>query len=158
MNAFVELKHKDVTDKILRAFYRVVYPQLGYGFLEKVYENALALVLRGMGLQVEQQAKIAVYFQGHQVGDYYADLLVEDAVIVELKAASQIIDEHEAQLLNYLRATPYEVGLVLNFGPKPDFRRKVFDNDRKTITWAPDGTRTDAENADKQDTARNTNT
>ena len=75
------------------------------------------------------------FFQGHAVGEYFADLLVEEAVIVELKAVPHLMSEHESQLLNYLRATPYEVGLLLNFGPKPDFRRKVFDNGRKTITW-----------------------
>jgi GxxExxY protein len=131
----INLKHKDVTDKILYAFFKIVYLQLGYGFMEKVYENALLIALESMGLKVQQQEKIAVYFQGQVVGEYFADLLVENVVIVELKAASRILSEHEAQLLNYLRATPYEVGLLLNFGPKPDFRRKVFDNDRKTITW-----------------------
>lgn len=131
----IDLKHKEVTDKILHAFFKVVYPQLGYGFLEKVYENALLIALQSMRLQVQQQEKITVYFQGQVVGEYYADLLVENAVLVELKAASRIMGEHEAQLLNYLRATPYEVGLLLNFGPKPDFRRKVFDNERKTNTW-----------------------
>ena len=135
MNKPVELKHKDISDKILLTFFKVVYPQLGYGFLEKVYENALFLALRNLGLEVRQQAKIWVYFQDQVVGEYYADLLVEDAVIVELKAASQLTKEHEAQLLNYLRATQHEVGLLLNFGPKPDFCRKAFDNDRKTITW-----------------------
>lgn len=132
----VDLKHRDITDKILHAFFKVVYPELGYGFLEKVYENALAIALRKMGLKVEQQARILVYFAGEVVGEYFADLLVEDCVIVELKAVQSIAPEHEAQLLNYLRATPYEVGLLLNFGPKPDFRRKAFDNDRKaTQTW-----------------------
>jgi GxxExxY protein len=131
----INLKRKDVTDKILYAFFKIVYLQLGYGFMEKVYENALLIALESMGLKVQQQEKIAVYFQGQVVGEYFADLLVENVVIVELKAASRILSEHEAQLLNYLRATPYEVGLLLNFGPKPDFRRKVFDNDRKTITW-----------------------
>ncbi len=135
MNNPVELKHKDITDKILNAFFKIVYPQLGYGFMEKVYENALYLALQEMGFDVEQQAKIAVYFHGQAVGEYYCDLLVGNAVIVELKAAQQITEEHKAQLLNYLRATPYEVGLVLNFGPKPDFVRKAFDNTRKTITW-----------------------
>lgn len=135
MMTSVELKHKDVTNKILHAFFKIVYPQLGYGFLEKVYENAMVIALQGMGLRVQQQARIAVHFQGQQIGEYCADLLVGDAVIVEIKAASQIVDEHEAQLLNYLRATPYEVGLLLNFGPKPDFRRRAFDNDRKTSTW-----------------------
>lgn len=130
-----ELKHKDITDKILHAFFKIVYSQLGYGFLEKVYENALVIALTSLGLKVEQQVKIAVYFQKRVVGEYFADLLVEDKVIVELKAVSRLLLEHEAQLLNYLRATPYEVGLLLNFGSQPDFRRKVFDNSRKTITW-----------------------
>jgi GxxExxY protein len=131
----INLKYKDVTDKILYAFFKIVYLQLGYGFMEKVYENAMLIALESMGLKVQQQEKIAVYFQGQVVGEYFADLLVENVVIVELKAASRILSEHEAQLLNYLRATPYEVGLLLNFGPKPDFRRKAFDNDRKSITW-----------------------
>ena len=113
----------------------MVYPKLGYGFLEKVYENALAISLTEIGLKVQQQARILVYFGSREVGEYFADLLVEDAVIVELKAVSRLLLEHEAQLLNYLRATQYEVGLLLNFGPKPDFRRKVFDNSRKTMTW-----------------------
>ena len=134
----VILKHREITDKILNAFFKVVYPELGYGFLEKVYENALALTLRHMGLNVEQQATILVYFNNEVIGEYSADLLVEDCVIVELKAAQSLTREHESQLLNYLRATPYEVGLLLNFGPKPDFRRKAFDNDRKsTQTWKP---------------------
>jgi GxxExxY protein len=131
----IELKHKDITDKILYAFFKIVYPELGYGFLEKVYENAMLIALQGLGMQVQSQVEIGVYFQGQVVGEYFADLLVEDAVIVELKAAYHISKEHEAQLLNYLRATPYEVGLLLNFGPKPDFCRKVFDNSRKTTTW-----------------------
>ena len=129
------LKHSETTDRILHAFYKVVYPQLGYGFLEKVYENSLVIALTEMGLKVQQQAKINVHFQGQVVGEYFADLLVEDVVIVELKAVSRLLTEHEAQLLNYLRATPYEVGLLLNFGPKPQFIRKAFDNSRKTSTW-----------------------
>ncbi len=131
----IKLKHSEITDKVLHAFYKVVYPQLGYGFLEKVYENALVIALTAMGLKVQQQVKIIVYFQGQIVGEYFADLLVEEAVIVELKAVSDLLLEHEAQLLNYLRATPYEVGLLLNFGPKPQFVRKAFDNSRKTSTW-----------------------
>jgi len=131
-----KLKHSDITSKILHAFFKKVYHRLGYGFLEKVYENSMAIELRSMGLKVEQQAKINVYYEGAIVGEYLADLLVEGAVIVELKAAPRILIEHEAQLLNYLRATPYEVGLLLNFGPKADFRRKAFDNERKTsMTW-----------------------
>jgi GxxExxY protein len=135
MNDPIELKHKDITDKILYAFFKIVYPELGYGFLEKVYENALLIAIQNLGLKVRLQAKMAVYFHSQIVGKYFADLLVEEAVIVELKAASQISSDHVSQLLNYLRATPYEVGLLLNFGPKPDFRRKSFDNNRKTITW-----------------------
>jgi GxxExxY protein len=130
-----KLKHSEITDKILHAFYKVVYPQLGYGFLEKVYENAMMIALTVLGLRVRQQVKITVYFQEQIVGEYFADLVVEDVVIVELKAVSRLLAEHEAQLLNYLRATSFEVGLLLNFGPKPQFIRKAFDNSRKTITW-----------------------
>lgn len=133
-----ELKHRDLTEKILQAFFKKVYARLGYGFLEKVYENAMAIELRKMGLQVEQQHKILVYYDGEIVGEYFADLLVEGKVIVELKAAQAVAKEHEAQLLNYLRATPYEVGLLLNFGPKPSFARKASDNNRKvSMTWIP---------------------
>jgi GxxExxY protein len=135
LEAKTVLKHSDITDKILHAFYKVVYPELGYGFLEKVYENAMVIALTAMGLNVQQQVKITVYFQEQVVGEYFADLIVEDVVIVELKATSRLLAEHEAQLLNYLRATPYEVGLLLNFGPKPQFIRKAFDNSRKTTTW-----------------------
>ena len=136
MSANSILKHSETTEKILHAFYKKVYHRLGYGFLEKVYENAMAIELRRAGLKVEQQAKIDVYYEGEVVGEYFADLLVDNAVIVELKAARGISDENEAQLLNYLRATPYEVGLLLNFGSKADFRRKAFDNERKTsTTW-----------------------
>lgn len=131
----VELKHKDVTEKILHAFYKIVYPQLGYGFLEKAYENAMLIALTSLGLRVEPQVSILAYFQRQVVGEYFADLLVNDVVIVELKAVSKLLPEHEAQLLNYLRATPYEVGLLLNFGPKPDFKRRAYENQRKTFTW-----------------------
>ena len=130
------LKHSDITDKILHVFFKKVYHQLGYGFLEKVYENAMVLELRRMGLKVEQQVLINVHYGDDVVGVYYADLVVEDVVLVELKAAKSIDPAHEAQLLNYLRATPYEVGLLLNFGPKASFKRKSFDNYRKrTKTW-----------------------
>jgi len=135
LNSPIELKHKDITEKILFVFFKIVYPQLGYGFLEKVYENAMLIALTTLGLKVQQQVGITVYFQEQVVGEYYADVLVEGLVIVELKAVSRLLIEHEAQPLNYLRATPYEVGLLLNFGPKPDFRRKVYDNSRKTFTW-----------------------
>lgn len=135
MNNLTDLKHKDVTEKILHAFYKIVYPQLGYGFLEKVYKNAMIIALTSLGMKVAPDVEIKVYFQNQLVGEYFADLVVNDVVIIELKAVSRLLPEHEAQLLNYLRATPYEVGLVLNFGPKPDFKRKAYDNHRKTTTW-----------------------
>ena len=131
-----KLKHADITDKILKAFFTKVYRRLGYGFLERVYVKALVIELRRMGLKVEEQVKILVFYDGIAVGEYYADLVVEGLVIVECKAIKQLGDDDEAQLLNYLRATPYEVGLLLNFGPKPDFRRKAFDNANKaSVTW-----------------------
>jgi GxxExxY protein len=124
------VKHEQLTEQIIKGFY-TVYRALGYGFLEKVYENSLAIELRKMRLEVVQQAEIKVYYAGVVVGEYYADLLVADAVIVEVKAVRALLKEHEAQLLNYLKATPYEVGLLLNFGPKPEIKRKVYDNERK---------------------------
>ena len=128
-------KHKDITELIIKAFY-TVYNTLGYGFLEKVYENAMLIELRKLGLKVVPQAEIVVYYNGNEVGVYYTDLLVEDAVIVELKATRTLALEHEAQLLNYLKATVYEVGLLLNFGPEPQIKRKVYDNERKGgLSW-----------------------
>ena len=135
MAQYGSLKHGDITDIILHAFYKRVYAYLGYGFLEKVYENAMAHELQQNGLSVVQQQKIDVYFGGIIVGEYFADLVVNDKVIIELKAVSELVPQHEAQLLNYLRATPYEVGLLLNFGPKAKHVRKAFNNTRKTITW-----------------------
>lgn len=130
-----EGKHAEVTEKIIGAFFRV-HKRLGYGFSESVYENALALELAKLGLEVESQRPITVYYDGQPVGDYFADLVVDGVVILELKAARHLLDEHEAQLLNYLKATTIEVGLVLNFGPKAEFRRKVYDNQRKgSLAW-----------------------
>jgi len=122
--------HGNITEQIINAFYEV-YNVLGYGFLEKVYENAMVLELQKAGLEVTTQAPIHVYYDGHKVGEYYADLLVANAVIVELKSAKTITANHEAQLLNYLKATRIEVGLLLNFGPEPQIKRKIYDNDRK---------------------------
>jgi GxxExxY protein len=128
-------KHAALTDRIIGAFY-AVYNRLGYGFTEKVYENALALELRKLGLQVEQQKPIKVYYDGQVVGEYFADIVVNGAVILELKAVRRFLKEHEAQLLNYLKATTVEVGMLLNFGPESDVRRKVYDNDRKgSLIW-----------------------
>ncbi len=122
--------HEEITSEIIAAFY-VVYNRLGYGFLEKVYENALIFELRKRGFIVKQQVPIQVYYEGQIVGEYFADLLVQDKVILELKVVEQIIKAHEAQIVNYLKATNLEVGLVLNFGPKPEFKRKIFTNARK---------------------------
>ena len=128
-------KFGDVTGEVIKAFY-TVYNALGYGFLEKVYENAMVIEIRRLGLDVVAQASIDVYYGGAQVGQYNADLLVNDQVLVELVAARVLLPEHEAQLLNYLKATPYEVGLLLNFGPKPEIVRKVYDHERKgSMTW-----------------------
>src|SRR5262245_38227497 len=123
------LKHGDVTERIVQAFYHV-HNKLGHGFLEKVYENALGIELRRRGLDARQQFRIQVMYDGEPVGDYFADLFVQGCVIVELKAADALVDEHHAQLINYLKATEVEVGLLLNFGPKPDVKRKVFETAR----------------------------
>ncbi len=120
------LLHKDITAIVLKSFYKV-YNELGYGFLEKVYENALLIELRKAGLVCEQQKAIEVYYETEKVGSYYADILVNNCLILELKAAESLCAEHEYQLINYLKATDITVGLLLNFGKKPEFRRKVFD-------------------------------
>jgi len=131
-------KHTDITEKIIKAFY-TVYNVLGYGFLERVYRNAMTIELRKLRLKVVPEAPIHVYYGDQLVGEYYADLLVADAVIVELKAARQWDETHDAQLLNYLKATPYEVGLLLNFGPKPTIKRKAYDNNHKgAMGWIGD--------------------
>lgn len=130
---YMELIHKNITESIIKTFYDV-YNELGYGFLEKVYQNSMFLELRNRGFKVEAQKQIKVIYKNIEVGEYYADLMVNDFVIVELKAAECIIEAFENQLLNYLRGTNVEVGLLLNFGPKPEFRRKVFDNTRKKIS------------------------
>lgn len=128
--------HHDLTEKIIFLFQKVYY-ELGFGFLEKVYQNALLIELRKNGLVSECQKKIKVHYSGDVVGDYYADIVVEGRVILELKAAEALVHEHEQQLINYLRATEIEVGLLLNFGKKPEIRRKIFTNDRKKLNRIP---------------------
>lgn len=123
------LKHAELTQKIIGAYY-AVYNELGYGFLEKVYENALVHELRKHGLSVVQQQRIQIEYDGVAVGDYIADIIVENKIILELKAAEAISPAHTAQLINYLRATYCEVGFVLNFGPKAEYERRYFSNDR----------------------------
>ena len=131
MNADIQdFKHTELTEKIINIFYRV-YNKLGYGFLEKVYENAMIIELKKEGIRAIAQAPIRVLYDNEIIGEYYADILVDDKVIVEIKAARQLAEEHEAQLLNYLKATDIEVGLLLNFGVKPEIKRKAFNNLRK---------------------------
>ena len=126
----MELLHQRLTDAIIKTFYEV-YNELGYGFLEKVYQNSMNLELKNKGYQVEVQKKIKVYYKGAEVGEYYADLIVENLIILELKAVDYIVKDFENQILNYLRSTDCEVGLLLNFGKKPEFKRKIFENNRK---------------------------
>ena len=125
-----DLKHGSLTDKILRVFYDV-YNELGHGFLESVYHRSLVLALETAGLNVASRVSIPVWFRGYQVGHFQADVLVENCVLLELKAARSLDSSHRAQLLNYLRATDIEVGLLLNFGERPEFKRLVFDNLKK---------------------------
>lgn len=122
--------HQELTEKIIKSFYEV-YNTLGYGFLEKVYELSLCEELTANGFNCERQKKIEVFYKEKLVGDYYADILVENKVILELKAAEFICEEHEYQLINYLKATDIELGLLLNFGKKPEIKRKIFTNDMK---------------------------
>ena len=122
--------YQEKTSLILKSFYKV-YNTLGYGFLEKVYENALFLEMTGMGLNCRRQLPITVFYNGEEVGNYFADIIVDGDIIIEHKAAESLCEEHNHQLINYLKATNIEVGLLLNFGLKPEFRRKVFSNDRK---------------------------
>lgn len=125
-----DLKHGLITDKILAVFYEV-YNELGYGFLESVYHRSLVLALKSVGLNVSSKVPIPVWFRGTRVGRFEADVLVENCVLLELKAARTLDSSHRAQLLNYLRATEIEVGLLLNFGEKPEFKRVIFDNLKK---------------------------
>ncbi len=126
----MHLLHQDLSSLIIKTFYEVCN-ELGYGFLEKVYQNALLIELKNRGLQVSSNEKIKVYYKGENVGDYYADIIVNNTIIVELKATEFIVEAFENQLLKYLRGTDCEVGLLLNFGKKPEFKRRVFENKRK---------------------------
>ena len=123
-------KHSDITGLILKGYFKV-YNTLGFGFLEKVYENSLLLELKNAGLICSSQYPMEVYYENTKVGLYYADIIVNQAVIIEIKAAEALCEEHEAQLLNYLKASAIEVGLLLNFGRKAEFKRKVFSNEFK---------------------------
>ena len=126
----MEYLYSDITDVVINAFYNV-YNELGYGFLEKVYRNALFHELTQRGVLCQMEHPVSVYYKGSCVGEYYADIIIENKVILELKAVKTILPEHVAQLNNYLRATDAEVGLLLNFGLEPEKKRIVFTNDRK---------------------------
>jgi GxxExxY protein len=130
------LKHSGLTEKIIGVFYDV-YNELGHGFLESTYAEALVIALEESGLRAAREVPVPVWFRGTKVGQYYADLVVEGTVLLELKAARALEAAHEAQLLHYLRATEIEVGLLLNFGLRPQFRRLLFDNHRKKIRGNP---------------------
>jgi GxxExxY protein len=129
-------KHGEITDRVLRVFYEV-YNELGGGFLESVYHTAFALALKEVGLLVTSQVAVPVYFRGVMVGDFRADLVINGSVLLELKALQSLDRTHEAQVIHYLRATPLEVALLFNFGPKPQFKRFLLDNEQKKIRVHP---------------------
>jgi GxxExxY protein len=128
--------YAEITEKIINSFYKV-HNTLGYGFLEKVYENALVIELKLAKLNISQQKNIKVFYENQVVGDYYADLIVNDRIILEIKAAECLREENRAQLINYLKATDKEIGLLLNFGKSAEFKRVIFTNDRKDFTENP---------------------
>jgi GxxExxY protein len=130
------LKHSELTDKIIGVFFDV-YNELGYGFLESTYAEAMVVALQQSGVTAVREVSVPVWFRGIRVGQYFADILVDRRILLELKAARSLESAHEAQLLHYLRATNIEVGLLLNFGVRPQFRRLLFDNDRKEIRENP---------------------
>jgi GxxExxY protein len=126
-------KYSELTEQIIGIFYEV-YNELGSGFLEKVYEEAMAVMLKERGIPFQQQVPLPVWFHGQVIGTYDADLIVNNVVLLELKACRALDAAHEAQLLHYLRSTEIEVGLLLNFGPKPQVKRLAFENERKKIS------------------------
>ena len=126
------LLHADITDNIIGVFFDV-YNELGPGFLEAVYRNAMCIALKSSGLSVEPEAPMNVMFRGEVVGEYRADILVNSVVVLELKTARAIDRIHQAQLMNYLRATKIEIGLLLNFGDKPEFKRLACSRERKAV-------------------------
>ncbi|HWY67101.1 MAG TPA: GxxExxY protein [Terriglobales bacterium] len=132
-------KHVELTETLIGIFFEV-YNELGYGFLESVYEEAYCLVLTSPGISFQRQYPVTVSFRGMNVGEFRSDLVVESSVIIEMKAVQKLDISHEKQLLNYLRATNFEVGLLLNFGPSAQIRRLALDNARKTIRRAASST------------------
>ena len=120
-----KILYKDLSDKVIKCFYNV-YDELGGGFLESVYEKSLMIELEDMGIAVENQKSIDVYYKKKLVGDFRADIVVEEKILIEIKAVSRLLPLHEAQLLNYLKATGIRIGLLVNFGERLEFRRKIF--------------------------------
>ena len=140
------MKYKELSSRIIQAFYKV-YNTLGYGFLEKVYEGAMMIELKKIGLDCRNQFPIKVFYENEIIGEYFADLFIEQKIIVELKSIKTLTKQDEAQLLAYLNATNIEVGLLLNFGEKPEFKRKIFDNEYKTYNFSQVNTdKTDKKN------------
>ena len=127
---YQDFKYQELTEKIISIFYKV-YNKLGYGFLEKVYENALMIEFKKQSIPAISQSPVRVLYEGCIIGEYFADIVVDNKVLVEIKATKYLVKENEAQLLNYLKATDIEVGLLLNFGPNPEIKRKAFDNTNK---------------------------
>ena len=124
--------HSDITEQILKAYFKV-YNKLGYGFLEKVYENAMMIELQRLDLLCEKQKSLNVSYDGLIIGEYYADIIINECVIIELKAAENLCQEHECQLVNYLKASEIEVGILLNFGKRPEFKRRVLTAEYKNL-------------------------
>jgi GxxExxY protein len=132
----IGLKYAELTENIIGIFYDV-YNELGYGFLESVYEESLVIALREDGLGVERQLAIPVWFRGREVGRFRGEVVVESSVLLQLKSSRILESAHEAQLLHYLKSTEIEVGLLLDFGSRPQFRRLLFDNERKKFRENP---------------------
>jgi GxxExxY protein len=130
------LKCEDLTSKVIGAFYDV-YNELGHGFLESVYHKAMIVALRTAGLEVATEVAVPVTFRGQSVGEFRADLVVNQTILVELKVAQALDRTHYAQVMNYLKATPFEIALLFNFGAKPAFKRIIFDNPSKEIRLNP---------------------
>jgi GxxExxY protein len=142
------MKHEELTNRIIQAFFKV-YNSLGYGFLEKVYRNALHFELLQMGINASMEKRVFVYYKTQVVGEYCADLIAEDAVISGLKTSESLCEADENQLINYLKATNIEVGLLLNFGKKPEVKRKIYDNEKKV--WRTTRTSEISKNTDSTD-------
>lgn len=120
-----EILYKELTDKVIRCFYNV-FDSLRGGFLESVYENSLMVEFRHMGIAAENQKDLNVYYRNELVGEFRADIVVEEKILIEIKAVNRLLPIHEAQLINYLKSTSIKIGLLVNFGERLEFKRKIF--------------------------------